>query len=127
MSEQISDKRKEAMARWVGFRFDSISGRWRMPAFDSWARPKYCKYLPDFPNDIAACFKWIAPELLRRGYGVTVGLDPMSSGYACVFQPFAPEPFLCFDQELSPAIAFFLAAEQLMKVEEGKDVPYSRN
>ena len=65
----------EKLARWAGFKRDgaAISG-WVNPSGDS------AQYgLPDFPNSLDACFKWLVPKLvadspldvvlLTSGYG----------------------------------------------------------
>lgn len=62
------DKLKKKLAEWAGFKegkeprgIDDALAGYRF----CWVYPDYSRhnYLPDFPNDLNACFKWLVPKL----------------------------------------------------------------
>ncbi len=53
----------EFLAEWVGFTNAPQVGKWKVPGAN-----RYVK-LPDFMRDMNAIFRWLVPELQRRGLG----------------------------------------------------------
>lgn len=72
----MTEQDKIRLAEWAGFR----QAECYLP--DIWLSPNdpdrgcvslgdmHLYELPDFPNDLSACFKWLVPELQDRGYMV---------------------------------------------------------
>lgn len=103
----ISKERIEAVARWAGLRIpQSGTEKWYFP-------------IPDFPNDIAACFKWIVPTLSR--IELVQHNHFHDENMRCVAILWGDSPDSSVKQYASSlATAIFLAAEQLMKAEVEK-------
>lgn len=58
----------EKLARWAGFEF--LKGYYY--GFDCWRDPEglvlwFRDYPPNFTSSLDACFKWIHPELMKKG------------------------------------------------------------
>jgi len=53
MTEQELNKK---LAEWAGFKYDDWLG-WIYPDGENFDE------LPDFPNDLNACFKWLVPNI----------------------------------------------------------------
>ena len=60
----------EKLAVWAGFKWvadrnhtrrsDHVDGYWLVPGTEEHTHPVW--NLPDFPNDLNACFKWLVPR-----------------------------------------------------------------
>ena len=66
-------ERNEKLAKWAGFVYfdhppvfgpnlNNIKTGWYYPGEEP------CYHLPDFKNSVDLCFKWLVPELNKRGY-----------------------------------------------------------
>jgi len=66
----MTEQDKKKLAEWAGFKLATPVNITKFYTHPSLSRHIFCQ-LPDFPHDLNACFKWLVPEALRRGYTVT--------------------------------------------------------
>ena len=85
-----------------------------------WRHPEDVNYIglnpPDFPHDLTACFKWIYPELVKRGYSYQlVGWN--SGQHKMMIMPASQDwpKIVAGVIDTDPATTFCLAVEKLLE------------
>ena len=75
----------------------------------------YLSFVPDFPNDLNSCFKFLEPELYRRG--LRYQLNRLQDGHlAEIFKPSKGwSDCVAYAVDENPAMAFCKAVEILME------------
>lgn len=65
------------LAEWAGFDWKVCSGDYPWDPFNHWADPKGNKVdrIPNFPESLDACFKWLVPSLFEKGLFLSLITD----------------------------------------------------
>jgi len=118
----------EKLAKWAGFRKehnfrrevwlrpDDDESEWPIVEFDGEYVTKmpfkaHTRPLPDFCNDLSACFTWLVPKLVQVQITCTHGLDTQ----AIVYRDPSQEPsFAEVHGYLAPALALCKAIEKVI-------------
>ena len=112
--EQIEVELNEKLARWAGFKRNSVPTRNREGKYVAkWGYPDHESYtnVPDFVHSLDACFKWLVPKLDQLSITVWDNVQMYAMVYRDEHDHMGYE---AEDKNKTPALALCKAIEKMI-------------
>ncbi len=119
----MNEELKVKIAEWLGYKIH----KYRKPVCEHIPRCTYWRYkgedvlsneLPDFPNDIKACFEYIVPKLTGDGYSVSIHAGYFLGNFKCTIIKYDSDFIIEGTWYNEPALALCKAVEKLIDEQE---------